>query len=83
MDNLAEALEHQARVMLLQQSLYRLIEQHGGSVELPFAEVMDGSGMGGVAIEVNGETGMIKLTAMDEATCDAFQESLKRDTDPN
>lgn len=78
-----EQLEEFARQMLMNQALYRIIEQRGGSIELSLAKVMKSDDMGGISIEVRPD-GTCKLTALEPETCAAFQEALSNpDTQRN
>lgn len=81
MPGLLELFEQQARQSLLNQALFSLITKEGGKVELPLDQVMDWKDMGGVAIEVDAKEGVLRLTAMDDETTKAFQESLREEAD--
>ena len=75
---LMEALENQARQTMLNQALFRIIEQNGGSASFPLSMLND-EGMGGVIIEVNTKTETVTLKTASSEEANAFVESLGED----
>lgn len=75
---LMEALENQARQTMLNQALYRIIEQNGGSVSFPL-DLLNGNGMGGVVVEVNGKTETVTLSTASDEEVEAYAESFSED----
>lgn len=74
----AARVEEMARQQLLNQALFRIVEQNGGSMSLPL-DVFDGKGMGGIIVEVNLKEKSLTLKTADEATAKAYAESIGRE----
>lgn len=70
-----EELEEQGRQMIMNQSLYRILEDNGGSIELDFNRVMNSKDMGGISIEIR-SNGKLLLSALEPQTCEAFKELI-------
>lgn len=73
-DALMQHLENQARQTLLNQALFRLIEQSNGSVTLPMS-VLNSEGMGGVVVEVDPKAETVTLKSVNCEQAQAYEQS--------
>jgi len=71
---LDKRVEEVSRQEILNVALFRIVNQQGGSVTLPF-DVVNADGMGGIGVEVNPATKTVTFSTVTAEQAEAMQES--------